>query len=536
MYPEHARDLNVQFPRLGMTTPRETMGGQDTKLTGPDFRAGISLNQLTPGKPLLGHADGTAVLMTRIGDEIFAVGATCTHYSGPLAEGLIVGDTVRCPWHHACFSLRNGEALRSPALNPLPCWPVKRDGDRVSLGEKVERAPLASTYPFKVTRTPKSVVVIGAGAAGSAAVEMLRRCGYAGSITIIEPEESAPYDRPNLSKDYLAGNAPEDWIPLRAPGFYEENGVRIVRGEASRIDTSRKVVIAGKEEVSFDSLIIATGAKPIELPIPGANLPSVHYLRSLADSRKIIKAIEGKRRAVVIGASFIGLEVAASLRARELEVHVVAPETIPLERVLGTTLGDFIHALHAEKGVQFHLGRKPASVTERGVTLDDGSSIDADIVVFGVGVRPRVELAEAAGLKMDRGVLVNAHLETSVPGIYAVGDIARFPDARTGEPIRIEHWVVAQRMGQVAARNILGAAEKFTDAPYFWSAHYDAVIAYTGHAEKVEKVVTDGSAENRDFSARFERPDGMLLALATIFRDHESLLAEVEIERNSGSR
>jgi NADPH-dependent 2,4-dienoyl-CoA reductase/sulfur reductase-like enzyme/nitrite reductase/ring-hydroxylating ferredoxin subunit len=507
------------------------MGEQQTKLTGPDFRAGISLTELEPGKPLLGHADGSAVLMTRVGDEVFAVGATCTHYSGPLAEGLVVGDTVRCPWHHACFSLRNGEALRSPALNPLPSWTVKRDGDRITLGDKTEREPLAPTYPFRAKTTPKSVVVIGGGAAGSAAVEMLRRCDYKGSITVIDPDESAPYDRPNLSKDYLAGNAPEDWIPLRPPGFYERHGVRIVRAEASRIDTARRVVVAGKEEIAFDRLLLATGAQPIELPIPGSRLPSVHYLRSLADSRKIIKAIEGKRRAVVIGASFIGLEVAASLRAREIEVHVVAPETVPLERVLGTKLGEFIRSLHAEKGVQFHLGRKPASVTERGVALDDGSSIDADLVVFGVGVRPRLELAESAGLKVDRGVVVSTQLETSVPGIYAAGDIARFPDARTGEPIRIEHWVVAQRMGQAAARNMLGAGEAFTDAPFFWSAHYDAIVNYVGHAEKIETMVTDGSPENRDFAARFESASGMLMALATIFRDQQSLEAEVAIER-----
>ena len=507
------------------------MGSNDTKLTGPDFRDGISIDQLDEGKPLLGHADGAPVLMTRFGRDVFAVGASCTHYSGPLAEGLVKGDTVRCPWHHACFSLRDGEALRSPALSPLPCWTVQREGGRVRVGEKIERAPLAASYPFRATRTPKSVVIIGAGAAGSAAAEMLRRCNYSGAVTMVDPDESAPYDRPNLSKDYLAGNAPEEWIPLRPPGFYDENNVRVVRAEATRIDIGRKVVVAG-EEIPFDALIIATGAKPIELPIPGAQLPSVHVLRSLADSRKLIKAIDGKKRAVVIGASFIGLEVAASLIARGLEVHVVAPEAIPLERVLGTALGEFIRSLHTEKGVQFHLGRKPVTVTERGVSLDDGSTIDADVVVFGVGVRPRLELAEAAGLMIDRGVVVNAKLETSVPGIYAAGDIARFPDARTGEPIRIEHWVVAQRMGQLAARNILGANESFTDAPFFWSMHYDAGINYVGHAEKIEKVVTDGSPENRDFAARFES-GGRLMALATIFRDRESLEAEVQIEREA---
>jgi apoptosis-inducing factor 3 len=512
------------------------MGSQDAKLSGPDFRAGIALDQLQDGKPLLGHADGSPVLLTRIGDEVFAIGASCTHYGGPLAEGLVNGDTVRCPWHHACFSLRDGEALRSPALSPLPCWTVKRERDRVVLGEKVERSPLAPSYPFKPKASPASIVVVGTGAAGSAAVEMLRRCGYSGGITMIDPDPGAPYDRPNLSKDYLAGNAPEDWIPLRPRGFYEENGVRFVRAEVSRIDSSKRAVVAGTETIGFDRLLLATGAKPIELPIPGAQLPHVYTLRSLSDSRNIIAATEGKKRAVVIGASFIGLEVAASLRTRGLDVHVVAPETVPLERVLGSALGEFIRDLHTQKGVQFHLGRKPATVTERAVSLDDGTSLDADMVIMGVGVRPRLELAEAAGLKVDRGVIVNRFLETSQAGVYAAGDIARFPDARTGEPIRIEHWVVAQRMGQVAARNMLGAEEAFTYAPFFWSAHYDVSINYVGHAEKIEKVVTSGSAAAHDFAARFESADGRLMALATIYRDGESLEAEMQIERESRAR
>jgi apoptosis-inducing factor 3 len=512
------------------------MASQESKLSGPDLRAGISLQELTEGKPLLGHADGAPVLMTRVGDEVYAVGASCTHYGGPLAEGLVDGDTVRCPWHHACFSLKTGEALRAPALSPLPCWTVTRDGGRVRVGEKVERSPLAATYPFTPTATPKAIVIIGAGAAGSAAAEMLRRTGYSGAITMIDPDRSAPYDRPNLSKDYMAGNAPEEWIPIRPEGFYEVNGVTVVRSEASRIDIARGAVVAGGNDVPYDRLLIATGAKPIELPIPGAQLPTVHMLRSLADSRRIIAAIAGKRRAVVIGASFIGLEVAAALVARGLEVSVVAPETIPLERVLGTALGEFIRDLHTSKGVRFHLGRKPAAITERGVTLDDGTALDADIVVMGVGVRPRIELAEAAGLAVDRGVLVDQYLETATPGIYAAGDIARFPDARTGELIRIEHWVVAQRMGQLAARNMLGARERFTDAPFFWSAHYDVSINYVGHAEKIERVVVDGSAPKHDFSARFESPEGRLNALATIYRDGESLAAEVQIEREALGR
>jgi NADPH-dependent 2,4-dienoyl-CoA reductase/sulfur reductase-like enzyme/nitrite reductase/ring-hydroxylating ferredoxin subunit len=513
------------------------MGGQDKAPAGPDFRDGIDLSQLHEGVPLAGHAGDDAVLLTRIGNDVFAIGASCTHYSGPLGEGLVEGDTVRCPWHHACFNLRTGEALKAPALSPLPRWSVERDGNRVRVGEKIQQEPLARSSAYSASVTPKAIVIVGMGAAGSAAIEMLRRAGYAGQITAIDPDPDAPYDRPNLSKDYLAGNAPEDWIPIRPPRFYEDHGVTVVRAGVKAIHPATKTVeVEGQPAIAFDALLLATGAEPIVLPIPGHDLPHVHTLRSLADSRRIIRGMEGKHTAVVIGASFIGLEVAASLRARKLDVHVVAPESIPLERILGTALGEFVRDLHATNGVTFHLGRKPSAIEQGAVVLDDGTRIPAEIVVAGVGVRPRLAIAEAAGLTMDRGVIVNERLETSASGIYAAGDIARFPDARTGEPVRIEHWVVAQRMGQVAARNMLGAGERFTETPFFWSAHYDATINYVGHAEKPDRVTVDGSAQERNVAVRYESNDGRLMALATIFRDDESLRVAADIEHEAEAR
>jgi NADPH-dependent 2,4-dienoyl-CoA reductase/sulfur reductase-like enzyme len=259
----------------------------------------------------------------------------------------------------------------------------------------------------------------------------------------------------------------------------------------------------------------------------------MHVLRSYADSRSIIAASEHGKKAVVVGASFIGLEVAASLRARGLDVHVVAPEALPLERVLGRELGTFIKSLHEQKGVVFHLEHKPQRVEGGAVVLDDGTRLEADLVVIGVGVRPRLDLAEKAGLAMDRGVAVDEFLRTSVPDIYAAGDIARWPDAHSGERIRVEHWVVAERMGQTAARNILGAGERFAQVPFFWSAHYDVSINYVGHAERWDRVEVDGDPEKHDVAVRFER-DGRLLALATLFRDEESLRAELEMERERG--
>ena len=508
---------------------------EEAKLSGPDLARGVDASSIPDGGKLLGHAQGDAVLLARVGSDFLAIGATCTHYGGPLADGVVEGDTVRCPWHHACFSLRTGEALRAPALNPVACWKTEQRDGKVFVTEKSERDALAPTYPAKIdaAAAPKNVVIIGAGAAGSAAAEMLRRCGFGGSVTIVDDDSGSPYDRPNLSKDYLAGNAPEEWIPLRPDGFYAEHRIDVVRARVSAIDVAKKTIdVAGRAPLSYDALLIATGADPIRLNIPGDNLPHVHSLRSLADSRSIIAAAKEAKHAIVIGASFIGLEVAASLRARNVGVDVVAPEKLPLERVLGEHLGEFIKTFHESKGVVFHLGRKPQSVDQTSVTLDDGSKLEADLVVMGVGVRPRLDLAEKAGLAMDKGVTVNELLETSVPGVYAAGDIARWPDAQSGERIRVEHWVVAQRMGQVAARNILGARERFDYAPFFWSQHYDVSINYVGHAEKWDTVNVDGHAAKHDVAVRFLR-DGKTLALATIFRDEESLKEEISMESRS---
>jgi NADPH-dependent 2,4-dienoyl-CoA reductase/sulfur reductase-like enzyme/nitrite reductase/ring-hydroxylating ferredoxin subunit len=503
----------------------------DAPLTGPDLTTGIAASSLEPGHTLLGHARGEAVLLARIGDSFTAIGATCPHYGGPLAEGLVVGDTVRCPWHHACFSLRTGEALRAPALTPVACWRVERRDDRVWVTDKVERGPLGSTYPTaQRALAPGAIAIIGAGAAGSAAAEMLRRCGFSGTLTLVDCEPASPYDRPNLSKDYLAGSAPEEWISLPNSGAYAEHGIDVIRARVTAIDVpGRSLELEGHAPVQWEALLLATGAEPIVLDLPGVEGPNVYYLRSLADSRSIIEAAKHAKTACVIGGSFIGLEVAASLRARGVAVHVVAPEALPLARVLGDRLGTFIKSLHEEKGVVFHLGRKPASIEPNAVVLDDGSRVECDMVVIGVGVRPRLALAEAAGLVLDRGVAVNEFLETSAPGIYAAGDIARWPDRHTGEPIRVEHWVVAQRMGQHAARNMLGAREPFTEAPFFWSAHYDVSVSYVGHAEQWDAIRVDGDADQRDVAVRYMAGE-KVLALATIFRDRESLETEVAFE------
>jgi apoptosis-inducing factor 3 len=505
------------------------MNALQTDANGPDLTLGVAADTLADGKMLAAHVGDDAVLLARRGNEFFAIAATCTHYGGPLAEGLIVDDTVRCPWHHACFSLRTGEALRAPALSPVACWSTEVREGKVFVLEKA--APTPSNRVGPVSGSPQRIVVIGGGAAGFAATEMLRRQRFQGSITMLSDDDALPVDRPNLSKDYLAGNAPEDWIPLRGDSFYAEHEIdlRLKTTVASIDAAAREVALGDGSKVDYDRLLLATGAEPLRLPLPGFDLPHVHTLRTLDDCRRIIARAATTRVAVVIGASFIGLEVAASLRARGIEVHVVAPEKRPMERVLGPQMGDFVRGLHEEHGVSFHMEDTAAAIDARRVTLKSGGTIDADLIVAGVGVRPRVALAEGAGLAIDRGVRVNEYLETSAPGIFAAGDIARWPDPHSGAAIRVEHWVVAQRQGQTAALNMLGGRKKFDAVPFFWSQHYDVPINYVGHAETWDELAIDGEIATRDCVLRFKR-NGRVLAVASIYRDVESLMAEAEME------
>jgi len=504
----------------------------DSKAPPPiDLTRGFPLQQLPDGAMVAGRVGDDEVLLVHRGDAFFAVGAHCTHYHGPLADGLLVGDTIRCPWHHACFDLRSGEAVRAPALDPIDCWRVERVDDVVYVREKVADTAGARRRARPPSAAPESVVIIGGGGAGLAAADMLRREGFDGPVTMISADDAPPCDRPNLSKDYLAGEAKDDWIPLRPPEFYKDHHIDLVlKARVSSLDVKKgSVEIDRGTTYKGGALLIATGAEPVRLNIPVDGAAPIRYLRTFADSRAIIASVQGAKQVLVVGASFIGLEVAASLRARGLAVHVVAPERLPLERVMGAEVGRLIKQVHEEHGVVFHLGTTASRIDGRKAVLSDGTTVDADVVVAGIGVRPAVAFAEKAGLTIDRGVAVNEFLETSAPNVFAAGDVARWPDPHTGQRIRVEHWVVAERQGQVAARNILGWRERFHAVPFFWSRHYDMSINYVGHAETWDKVDIDGRLEDRDCAVRYLK-DGHELAVVTISRDHVSLEAELEME------
>ena len=508
------------------------MADDQAKPSGPDLAKGIAFAELADGGMLAGHVGEEQVLLVRVGQEVFATAAHCSHYHGPLADGLVVGDTVRCPWHHACFSLRTGEALRAPALSPIDCWSVEqRDGKVFVTAKRTDMKPAPRGKP--ASPAPDRVVIVGGGAAGFAAAEMLRRQDYKGGIVMLSSDDAPPVDRPNLSKDYLAGTAPEEWIPLRGDDFYADNAIDLrLQANVTAVDPrAREVSLADGGKVAYDRLLLATGAEPVRLQIPGAELPHVHTLRSLADSRAIVALAKTARRAVVIGASFIGLEAAAALRARKIEVHVVAPETRPMERILGSEMGDFVRALHEADGG--HLSsrgqrrchrRQAGEAEERRHASKPTSSSWAWACARGSRWPRRRVSPSIAGSRSTR------FWRPARPAVFAAGDIARWPDPHCGQAIRVEHWVVAERQGQTAALNMLGLREKFDAVPFFWSQHYDVPINYVGHAEKWDELAIEGDIAGKDCLLRFKLA-GRTLAVASIYRDLASLQAEVAMEK-----
>jgi NADPH-dependent 2,4-dienoyl-CoA reductase/sulfur reductase-like enzyme/nitrite reductase/ring-hydroxylating ferredoxin subunit len=512
-----------------MTAAENTVDTPANTSTGPDLQQGVATSTLADGAMIAGHVGDEAVVLVRKGDEFFALDAVCTHYGGPLVDGALVGETIRCPWHHACFKLRTGSAVAAPAMRPLRVFSVVRDGDliRVKSDARLVRETASEAGG-------EHIVIIGAGAAGSFAASELRRVGFGGRVTLLTRESRVPYDKPNLSKDYLAGHAQPEWIPLRGETDYAGEDVDLRLGApVERIDPGRReVLLATGDVIGFDRLILATGAVPRQLDIPADPAARVYYLRTWADADALRDVASTVHNVVIVGSGFIGLEAAASLRQRGLSVTVIGPEERPLQNVLGRDIGDFVQRTHEGHGVQFRLGRRPTAIHRDTVVLDDGNIEQADIVVASIGVEPDVALAAQAGLAIDRGILVNETLQTTSPHIFAAGDAARFPYYRTGRTIRVEHWAVAGRQGQIAARNAMGLQERYTAVPFFWSQHYDLVFAYVGHAEHADEVELLGSLEEHNAAAVLS-DNGRVSAVVTLFRDDISLAVETAMEQNA---
>ncbi|MBI0476673.1 (2Fe-2S)-binding protein [Sphingomonas sp. MA1305] len=497
-------------------------------MTERNLADGIASSDLDDGTIVAGKVGEQDVVLFRSGGKICALAGVCTHAGAPLAKGLVANGTLRCPWHHARFDVETGEAVGAPAFEPLDRFAVIEDGDTIRVGDT-----LPAVAPVAAAALSERIVIVGGGAAGHACAEMLARHGAGSTVTLLSDEPDAPYDRTACSKQYLAGKAERDALALPEP---KGATVRLATRVTGIDREARCVQLGAGESVAYDRLVLATGAEPILPSFDGANRDDVHVLRTLADADALIAAAREGHRAIVIGSSYIGLEVAASLVGRKLAVTVVSDDDVPLEKTAGTEVGAMIRRLHESKGVSFKTGRTLTAWDGQAATLDDGTRIDADLLVAGTGVRPRTELAEAAGLtladeKAGGGVEVDALLRTSDPSIHAIGDIASAPDPRLGHSIRVEHWVVAQHMGQWLARHLLGLVDgAYADVPFFWSGHYDVSLRYVGHVESPEDRTVEGDVEKPDFAVFFAE-DGERQAVLTGGRDGAALAFERDLEK-----
>jgi apoptosis-inducing factor 3 len=489
-------------------------------------------DELKDGEMKQVDAGGTNILLARVKGNYYAVGATCPHYGGPLAEGALCGERVICPWHHASFDVKTGDLLEPPAFDALPRYEVKTEGESVVVlvPDEAEDRRTPPMAPCDVRQDERAFVILGGGAAGYMAAQTLREEGFRGRVLMVTREDRFPYDRPNLSKDYLQGHAEPEWMPLRPDEFFEEHGIEFLRGkEVTGVDAKAKTVsLKGGEELAYDALLVATGGEPRTLQIAGSDLKNVLTLRSFADSDAIIAAAEGAKRTVVIGASFIGMETAASLKTRGLEVTVVAPDQAPFEKTLGDAIGGLFQKIHEDNGVRFRLGAKVARITGKGkveaVEVESGEKIDADLVVVGIGVKPATDFLKGVELSDDGGVVVDEHLRAA-DGLYAAGDIARFTSSLTGERQRIEHWRTALQQGRIAARNMAGRVVSYDSVPFFWTRQFDAGLSYVGHATNWDEIIFHGDVSTRNFLAFYVKGN-RVHAVAGMNRDRDVAAVE----------
>lgn len=504
----------------------------------PEARV-ASTHDLADGEMKTVTVGDTEVLLSRVEGAFHACGAHCTHYGAPLADGALLGRMVTCPWHHAQFDVTDGSLCDAPALDALARYEARVEGDDVfvRVPDDAAETPEGATYresggappPMADRKSdPRTFVVLGGGAAGEVAVETLRRAGFGGRIVMVTKEAVTPYDRTQLSKGYLSGEAGDDALPLRDEDFYERHGIDVLRGATvTRLDAAAKEIHfadAEPETLAYDRVLLATGAAPRTLDVPGARLDGVHTLRQWQDAERIADHADGAGRVIIVGSSFIGMEAAAHLTARGLDVSVISTADVPFESVLGAEVGRMIQRVHEAHGVAFHLGRGVRRIekTEDGLaaTMTNGKKVEGDFVLVGIGVTPVTGYLEGIATDdEDGGITVDA---TLVAGndVFAAGDIAHFPDSRTGERVRIEHWRLAQQHGRIAARNMVGEAVPYRGVPFFWSRQFDLNLRYLGHAKRWDEVAIDGDLDDQAFIAYY-LGEGRVLAAAGVGRDRE---------------
>lgn len=474
----------------------------------------------------------TDVLLVRVKDNFYAIGAYCTHYQAPLVNGVLSRNHIICPWHNAYFQIDTGDQQEPPGLDSLPCYSVRVEGENiiVSVPQSCSQARTRAMAEYNSEIDKRTFIILGAGAAGAHAAETLRIEGFQGRVIMVTQEDRIPYDRTWLSKDYFTGKVNKEQLPLRAPEFYQQHNIEVLLNkQVVNVDAKAKTVtFADGENLNYDALLVATGGKPRQLDVEGADLKNIFTLRSATDTESILTAASRASHAVVIGSSFIGMEAASSLKQRGVKVTVISPDSIPFKKILGEEIGQIFKQVHEDNGVIFKAGRKVTRVegndTVEAVILDNQERIPADMVVVGIGVQPATDFLEGIDLNQDKSVPVNEHLLCTAEGIedlYAAGDIARFPDWRTGKDTRVEHWRIAAQQGKIAAHNMLGKSVKFQTVPVFWTMQFNFPLRYVGHAKEWDEIIVDGDLEKREFIV-FYLKDNQVLAAASSKRDTET--------------
>ncbi len=493
------------------------------------------MSELKDGEMKQVAAGGAVILLARVNGQCFAVSAHCTHYGAPLVDGVLSGDRIICPWHHACFDVKTGDLEEPPAFDALERFDVRIDGEQILVN--VPENPLDRRAPSMVSREAqdeRQFVILGAGAAGYMAAQTLREEGFTGRVILVSREGRTPYDRPNLSKDYLQGHAEPEWMPLRSDNFFTDHGIELLLGrEAVKVDIAAKqIAFDDGTSLKYDSLLVATGGTPRRLPFQSDSHENVFLLRSFSDSDHIVAAAEKGKRAVVIGTSFIGMEAAASLKTRGCDVTIIGPDAAPFEKILGVEIGKLFQSIHEERGVKFRLGKQVNDLASAGdrvdaVVLENGDQIEADLVVVGIGVTPATRSLEGVDLHKDGGVIANEFLQIA-DSVFAAGDIVHFPNAATHELTRIEHWRTAMQQGRAAAKNMAGEKTGFDAVPFFWTRQFDETLLYVGHAKEWDEIVIQGDVKQHDFLAFYVK-DNKILAVAGMNRDREMAMWEERI-------
>jgi NADPH-dependent 2,4-dienoyl-CoA reductase/sulfur reductase-like enzyme len=441
-----------------------------------------------------------------------------------LSEGVAHEGRVVCPWHKAAFCLRTGRVEAPPAVDCLTVFDVQVKGGRIWVEERRAEPPMTAVDDGRV------FAIIGGGAAGAVAAQTLREAGFGGRIVVFDRENRVPYDRTVLSKYFLSGEQGAEKSPLQSQAYYREQRIERLTEMVISLDVAeRNVVCASGTRLRFDAALVAAGAAPVPAEITGTPRTPVFTLRGRADADALLAQAERATRAVVFGASFIGMEVAASLRERGLEVLVVAQESVPFEKHLGPEVGGALQRLHARHGVMFRLGRTVTAVEDGAVVLDDGARVGADLVVVGHGVRPATNFLVGADMDEDGGVHVDAGLRVAGE-VFAAGDVARFPLFGDGPALRVEHWRVAQQHGRIAALNMLGRGVRYEAVPVFWTIQYLKRVDYVGHAASWDSVVLHGDLDKPEFIIYYVK-DGVVAAAAGMDRDVDMAALVVLFEK-----